>query len=74
MTDKSVELRQKLIRNFNQVERTREHRPPLYDTSCARLASGARPASWASASTRWRPACAAVRITSTMPRRRPSSC
>ncbi|WP_280155165.1 cupin domain-containing protein [Piscinibacter sp. XHJ-5] len=40
MTDRSAQLRQKLIRNFNQVEREREHRPPLYDTQCARLAPG----------------------------------
>jgi len=33
-------LREGLIRNFNEVATTREWRPPLYDTLCARLATG----------------------------------
>ena len=40
MTDKTAELRDKLIRNFNEVERVREQRAPLYDTMCARLGRG----------------------------------
>lgn len=38
--DKQAALRARLIRNFNEVERVREQRDPLYDTLCARLARG----------------------------------
>jgi uncharacterized cupin superfamily protein len=38
--DRQAALRARLIRNFNQVERVREQREPLYDTLCARLARG----------------------------------
>lgn len=40
MNDRIDALRGKLIRNFNEIERVRERRPPLYDTACARLAAG----------------------------------
>lgn len=40
MTERAAELRAKLIRNFETIEKTREHRAPLYDTLCARLAAG----------------------------------
>lgn len=33
-------LRQRLIRNFDAAEKTREQRAPLYDSQCARLATG----------------------------------
>lgn len=33
-------LRERLIRNFDSAEKTRELRAPLYDSLCARLASG----------------------------------
>jgi len=38
--DKQAALRARLIRNFNEVERVREQRDPLYDTLSARLARG----------------------------------
>ena len=38
--ERQAELRARLIRNFNEVERVREQREPLYDTVCARLARG----------------------------------
>ena len=34
------ELRSKLIRNFDCIEKAREVRHPLYDTLCARLGNG----------------------------------
>jgi uncharacterized cupin superfamily protein len=40
MNDKATELRAKLIRNFHSAELHREQRDPLYDTMCARLATG----------------------------------
>ncbi len=40
MNDEASVLRSKLIRNFNDAELTREQRDPLYDTLCARLATG----------------------------------
>ena len=40
MTERADELRQQLIRNFDEIEKTREERSPLYDTLCARLAPG----------------------------------
>ncbi len=40
MTERADELRQQLIRNFDEVEKTREERLPLYDTLCARLGRG----------------------------------
>lgn len=40
MTDKAAELREKLIRNFNQVELRHDLREPLYDSRGARLAEG----------------------------------
>jgi len=40
MSDNASHLRAKLIRNFNDAELRREQREPLYDTLCARLASG----------------------------------
>ena len=39
-TDTAAELRAKLIRNFNEVPLQREQRAPLYDSLCARLATG----------------------------------
>lgn len=33
-------LRERLIRNFDGIEKTQELRAPLYDTMCARLGSG----------------------------------
>jgi len=38
--DNAAALRERLIRNFEDVEMARELRTPLYDTSCARLANG----------------------------------
>ena len=40
MSERAAALRRQLIRNFNQVPKERELRPPLYDTECARLAAG----------------------------------
>ena len=40
MSQRIDELRSKLIRNFREVERTREERAPLYDSLSARLATG----------------------------------
>jgi uncharacterized cupin superfamily protein len=40
MSEKTDALRSKLVRNFKEIERTREQRAPLYDTMCARLARG----------------------------------
>src|SRR5450631_4206612 len=40
MSDPAERLRRQLIRNIDQVEKTREQRAPLYDTLCARLARG----------------------------------
>jgi uncharacterized cupin superfamily protein len=40
VSEKSEELRVKLIRNFETIEKVRELREPLYDTVCARLATG----------------------------------
>lgn len=39
-TPAAQELRERLIRNFDSAERTRELRAPLYDSLCARLAPG----------------------------------
>jgi uncharacterized cupin superfamily protein len=39
-SDASSALRERLIRNFESIEKTRERRDPLYDTLCARLATG----------------------------------
>ena len=44
MSDLADELRSQLIRNFDHIEKHREHRPPLYDTLCARLALGTKAA------------------------------
>ncbi len=38
--DAAIALRDRLIRNFDDVEKLREQRAPLYDTLCARLAAG----------------------------------
>ncbi len=40
MTDRALELRLKLIRNFDTVDKSRELREPNYDTLCARLSTG----------------------------------
>lgn len=40
MTERATELRSKLIRNFETIDKTRELREPLYDTLCARLGTG----------------------------------
>ncbi len=40
MNAKVNELASKLIRNFNEIEKGSEVRPPLYETVCARLAPG----------------------------------
>ena len=40
MSEKAAALTKLLIRNFNDVELQREVRPPLYDSLCARLATG----------------------------------
>jgi len=40
MTLTRTELADRLIRNFDDVEREHQARPPLYDTQCARLATG----------------------------------
>jgi uncharacterized cupin superfamily protein len=40
MNDKALALAKLLIRNFDAVETEHQHRPPLYDTVCARLAKG----------------------------------
>ena len=39
-TDRTSSLRDRLIRNFDRIEKHREQRDPLYDTMCARLATG----------------------------------
>ena len=40
MSDKAQRLRDRLIRNFDEIDKERELRPPLYDTVCARLGVG----------------------------------
>jgi uncharacterized cupin superfamily protein len=40
MTEKADALRTALIRNFDSADKHRERRDPLYDTVCARLATG----------------------------------
>jgi uncharacterized cupin superfamily protein len=40
MGDRVDELRQRLIRNHQDIERKRDLRPPLYDSTGARLAQG----------------------------------
>jgi len=40
MSERADALRRQLIRNFDEVAKQRELRPPLYDTECARLAAG----------------------------------
>ena len=40
VTASSEDLRSKLIRNLDAIEKTSELREPLYDTVCARLAAG----------------------------------
>jgi uncharacterized cupin superfamily protein len=40
MNDKVKELAGRLVRNFNDAELGAEVRPPLYETLCARLATG----------------------------------
>ena len=40
MSEATDRLRQQLIRNFDDTEKTREERAPLYDTLCARLGRG----------------------------------
>jgi uncharacterized cupin superfamily protein len=40
MNDTAAALRQRLIRNHDAAEKTREARAPLYDTLCARLGTG----------------------------------
>jgi uncharacterized cupin superfamily protein len=40
MSEPAQDLRGKLIRNFDTEPKTREQRPPLYDSACARLARG----------------------------------
>jgi uncharacterized cupin superfamily protein len=40
VTERSEALRDRLIRNFDDIAKTREQRAPLYDTLCARLAPG----------------------------------
>ncbi|HEY4069546.1 MAG TPA: cupin domain-containing protein [Burkholderiaceae bacterium] len=39
-TDQAARLRARLLRNLDNAPMTRELRPPLYDTLCARLAAG----------------------------------
>jgi uncharacterized cupin superfamily protein len=40
MSEKATRLRDRLIRNFDEIGKERELRPPLYDTLCARLGNG----------------------------------
>ena len=40
MNERASELRRLLIRNFDEIEKHREQRAPLYDTMCARLGAG----------------------------------
>ena len=40
MSERAEQLRAQLIRNFKTTELAREQREPLYDTLCARLATG----------------------------------
>jgi uncharacterized cupin superfamily protein len=40
MNERAQRLREQLIRNFETIDKERELRLPLYDTSCARLARG----------------------------------
>lgn len=40
MSDRAARLREQLIRNFDDIAKEREQRPPLYDTLCARLGRG----------------------------------
>lgn len=40
MSERARQLREQLIRNFNEVPVERELRAPLYDTVCARLGRG----------------------------------
>lgn len=40
MSEKSEQLRARLVRNFDTVPMAREQRAPLYDSVCARLGAG----------------------------------
>jgi uncharacterized cupin superfamily protein len=40
MNESAERLRAQLIRNFDEIAKTREERAPLYDTLCARLGTG----------------------------------
>ena len=40
MTDRAAELRSKLIRNVDTIDKARELRAPNYDTLCARMGTG----------------------------------
>ena len=40
MNDTARALHARLVRNWRTIEKVREHRDPLYDTLCARLARG----------------------------------
>jgi len=40
MSEKSEQLRARLVRNFDTVQMAREQRAPLYDSVCARLGAG----------------------------------
>jgi uncharacterized cupin superfamily protein len=40
MAERAEQLRARLLRNFDTVQATRELRPPLYDSVCARLGTG----------------------------------
>ena len=40
MSERAAALRRQLIRNFDEIPKERELRPPLYDTECARLGAG----------------------------------
>ena len=40
MSETTDRLREQLIRNFDEIGKTREERAPLYDTLCARLGRG----------------------------------
>ncbi len=39
-SERAAELRGRLVRNWNEVELQRHHRPPLYDTRCGGLSDG----------------------------------
>ena len=74
MGDKADQLRARLLRNFNAAESAHELRPPLYDSVCARLATGTEASKLGISIDIVAPGMRACPYTFTMRRKRRSSC